>query len=299
MTIPARAFPRRLAWTLAAIIAGLAPVVAATTDDAAQKRGQYVFDAGDCVGCHTDAKNKGARLAGGRALATPFGTFYAPNITPDKEHGIGNWSLADFQRALRHGTMASGAYFYPVFPFPSFTGMSDGDIADLYAYLMAQQPVSLANKPHELKFPFGWRFTLLGWRLMFFHEGPLEPVAGKDAQWNRGNYLANAVVHCGECHTPRNLLGGLKQSQAFAGNPEGPDGQKAPNITPDPQTGIGKWNVEDIVALLKDGITPTGDVVGSGMGEVVRGTGKLTDEDLKAIAAYLKSLPPVSTPKKG
>ncbi|MBV9522339.1 MAG: c-type cytochrome [Alphaproteobacteria bacterium] len=296
MTIPRPACFWFFAWVLAALVAGPAPVAA---DEAAVQRGQYVFDAADCVGCHTDAKGNGKRLAGGRALATPFGTFYSPNITPDKQNGIGNWTFADFQRALRHGTSRSGAYFYPVFPFPAFTGMSDQDLGDLYAYIMAQEPVAQPNKPHEVKFPFGWRFSLLGWRLMFFKEGPLEPVAGKDAEWNRGAYLVNAVAHCGECHTPRNFLGGLKTSRALAGNPEGPDGQKAPNITPDMETGIGKWSTDDIVTLLKDGITPSGDVVGSGMGEVVRGTGKLSDADLKAIAAYLKSLPPVASPKKG
>ncbi|HZS85036.1 MAG TPA: cytochrome c [Stellaceae bacterium] len=263
------------------------------------KRGQYIFEVADCAGCHTDVKNKGKPLAGGRALPTPFGTFFTPNITPDKEHGIGGWSLADFKRALRQGISPSGFYYYPAFPYPSFTGMSDGDIADLYAYLMAQPPVAAPSKPHDLKFPFSFRFTLLGWRLLYFSEGPLRPVAGKDAAWNRGDYLVNAVAHCGECHTPRNFLGGLQQSRAFSGNPQGPDGQKAPNITPDPQTGIGKWSDDDIATLLKDGLTPAGDVVGSGMAEVVKGTGKLSEGDLHALIVYLKSLPPIATPKKG
>jgi len=140
----------------------------AAADEAAVKRGEYIFNAADCVGCHTDVKGKGKRLAGGRPLATPFGTFYSPNITPDPATGIGKWSLADFRRALRQGIAPEGHYYYPVFPFPAFTGMSDADIEDLYAYLIAQEPVVQPDKPHDLKFPFGWRFTLLGWRLLYF-----------------------------------------------------------------------------------------------------------------------------------
>ena len=262
------------------------------------QRGAYLFAAADCASCHTDIKHDGAPLAGGRALKTPFGTFYGPNITPDKQTGIGQWSLADFRRALREGKGREGEYLFPVFPFTSFTGMSDGDIADLYAFLMAQKPVVQPDKPHEVTFPFGIRQSLLGWRLMFFHQGPLEPVAGKDPEWNRGRYLAEAVVHCQECHTPRNFLGGLDRDHAFAGNPHGPDEQEAPNITSDSATGIGKWRLDEIVDVLKTGQTPDGDFVGSGMGEVVKGTAELTDADRHAIAVYIKSLPPLAaTPK--
>jgi mono/diheme cytochrome c family protein len=279
---------------LALLLPGLA---AAAPDEAAIKRGETVFNAADCVGCHTDVKGGGKRLAGGRPLATPFGTFFSPNITPDKETGIGSWSLADFRRALREGKAPQGYYYFPVFPFPSFTGMSDQDVADLYAYLQAQEAVAQPAKPHAVKPPFGWRFTLFGWRLLFFKEGPLSPVPTKDAVWNRGAYLVNAVVHCPECHTPRNLLGGLRNSRALSGNPEGPDGQKTPNITPDPETGIGRWSEAEIVELLKTGTTPSFDTVGSGMGEVVKSTGLLPEADLKAIATYLKSLAPIVTAK--
>jgi mono/diheme cytochrome c family protein len=273
------------------------PAARSAPDPAAVQRGAYIFDAADCVGCHTDAKNNGPRLAGGRPLATPFGVFYSPNITPDTETGIGNWSLDDFRRALREGISDHGAYYFPVFPYTSFTGMSDQDIADLFAYLQTQEPVKQQGKRHDVRPPFSWRFLQIGWRALFFRPGPLLPVPGKDAAWNRGNYLANAVVHCGECHTPRNLLGGLEEGKAYSGNPQGPDNLKVPNITPDPASGIGKWSVAEITDLLKTGQTPGFDFVGSAMGEVVKGTSKLTDADREAIAIYVKSLPPISTPK--
>jgi len=267
-------------------------VLPARADDAAIARGAYILDAADCAGCHTDKKHNGPALAGGRAIATPFGTFYGRNITPDEKTGIGDWTEAQFHRALRQGIDDDGKYLFPVFPYPSFTGMSDADISDLYAYIMAQKPVSLRNKRHDIRFPFGFRRLQFFWRLLFFTPGPLAPVAGQSAEWNRGRYLAEAVVHCEECHTPRNFLGALEHDHAFAGNPDGPDGQKAPDITPDPDTGIGKWSLGDIEEVLANGIKPDGDIVGSGMAEVVEGTGKLTDADRHAIAVYIKSLSP-------
>lgn len=272
---------------LIVLLSGTAPA-----EDGAVARGAHVFAAADCGPCHTDAKHGGAPLAGGPPLATAFGTFYAPNITPDKADGIGAWSEADFRRALREGRGRRGEYLYPVFPYPSFTRMSDGDVADLYAYLMAQPAVPAPSKPQQAKFPFGFRPLLAAWRALFFREGPLEPVPGQNDEWNRGGYLVNAVAHCGECHSPRNWLGAVEEGRALAGNPSGPDGQKAPNITPDAETGIGKWTIEDITTLLKTGQTPEFDFVGSGMADVVRGTATLTDADRHAIAVYLKSLPP-------
>ncbi len=278
---------------VAAVIAfALASVATArAADEAAVQRGAYLYAAGDCDGCHTDKKAGGAQGAGGRALATPFGTFFGPNITPDRETGIGDWSLADFRRALRQGKDDEGHFLYPVFPFPAFTGMTDQDIGDLYAYLQSLPPLKRPWHPHEVKFPFGWRFLLIGWRTLFFSEGPLQSVARQSAEWNRGRYLAEAVVHCEECHTPRNFMGGLDRKHAFAGNPNGPDGQDAPDITPDKKDGIGDWKLEDIVEVLKTGSTPDGEFVGKGMAEVVDGTEKLTDADRHAIAVYIQSLP--------
>jgi mono/diheme cytochrome c family protein len=280
----------------ALLLVGILPASAA--DQAAIARGEVIFNAADCLACHTDAKGGGKPLAGGRPLDTPFGRFFSPNITSDRQDGIGAWSEAEFRRALREGVGRQGEYLFPVFPYPSFTGMSDADIADLYAYLQAQPAVAQPDKPHEVKAPFSWRFLQVGWRMLFFRQGPLAPVPGQSAEWNRGRYLAEAVVHCEECHTPRNFLGGLKRSQAFSGNPQGPDGQKAPNLTGDAETGIGKWSLDDIETVLAIGQTPDGDFVGSGMAEVVKGTGKLSKDDRHAIAVFIKSLPAIHTAKK-
>ena len=283
---------------VAVLLLALAVLPARAADEAQLKRGEVLFKAADCAACHTDVKGGGAPLAGGRPLATPFGTFFSPNITPDRATGIGAWSEADFHRALRDGIGRDGDYLFPVFPYPSFTGMSDQDIGDLYAYLQSLPPVAQADKPHEVGFPFRWRFLQLFWRTLFFRPGPLQLVPQQSAEWNRGRYLAQAVVHCQECHTPRNFLGGLDTARAFSGNPQGPDGMKVPNITSDPATGIGKWSLEDITALLKTGQTPDMDFVGSGMADVVKGTGALSDADRRAIAVYVKSLPPIHTEKK-
>lgn len=271
---------------------------AQAADEAAITRGAYLAASGGCESCHTDKKAGTPALSGGRALPTPFGTFYGPNITPDRDAGIGTWTEADFRRAMREGKDDEGHYLFPVFPFTSFTGMSDKDIGDLYAYLMVQPAVKRESRAHEVNFPFGWRFLLIGWRTLFFTPGPVQPVDGQSEEWNRGRYLAEAVGHCEECHTPRNALGGLDRKHPYAGNPHGPDGQDAPNITSDAKDGLGDWKLEDIVEVLTTGQTPDGDYVSLGMGEVVEGTGKLTDADRRAIAVYIKSLPALpQTPK--
>jgi mono/diheme cytochrome c family protein len=255
--------------------------------------------AADCAGCHTDGKAHGAPLAGGPAMETAFGVFYAPNITPDKVNGVGAWSAQDFRQAMRKGKGRHGEYLYPVFPYASFSGMSDQDIADLWAHLKTVTPVARPSHPHQVKFPFNIRALLMGWRMLYFREGPLEPVAGKSAEWNRGRYLVEAVAHCQECHTPRNALGGMDRKSAFAGNPDGPDGQKAPNITSDPK-GIGHWSASELDDMLVDGVKPNGDYLAGGMPLVVAGTSKLSNEDRQAMIVYLKSIPArPSTPKKG
>ena len=272
---------------------------ARAADDAAIACGAYIFAAADCATCHTDVKHHGAPLAGGRALVTAFGTFYTHNITPDAANGIGRWSLAEFRRALRDGIGRNGTYLYPVFPFTSYSRMNDGDIADLYAYVMAQKPDPAPNKPDDIKFPFAFRPLLAVWRMLYFTPGPLQPAADKSPEWNRGRYLSEAVAHCQECHTPRNFLGALETgSHAYAGNPHGPDGLRSPDITPDNDTGIGQWSQVDIAAFLKTGETPDRDTAIRQMSDVVKGAAMLTDSDRMAIAVYLKSLPPLhATPR--
>jgi mono/diheme cytochrome c family protein len=263
-------------------------------DTAAIGRGKYLFDAAGCGSCH-GGDQAGAAPSGGLGLDTPFGRFYVPNITPDRQHGIGSWSRADFHAAMRTGIGPRGDYLFPVFPFTSFTNLTDGDIADLYAYLMSLPAVPEANKPHQVKPPFGWRSLLVFWRGLFFTPGPLKREPAKSDDWNRGNYLVHAVAHCEECHTPRNALGAIETGKSFSGNIGGPDGQNAPNITSDLATGIGDWSVADIEQVLKTGMTPESDQVGSGMKAVVRGTAKLSDADRHAIAVYIKSVPPIHT----
>jgi len=256
-------------------------------------RGEYIFNAADCLGCHTVPKT-GQRLAGGRALKTPFGTFYTPNITPDRETGIGGWTDRDFIRALREGRSPNGTAYFPVFPYTSFTHLTDQDLRDLKAYLDAQPPVSQRNKPHEVSPPFGWRFLLPVWQALFLDKDGLPEETGWDERWKRGRYLVQAAGHCGECHSPRNFLGAVDHDRMLAGSPTGPEGKAVPNITPDPEKGIGKWSEGEVTFLLEIGMQPDGDFVGDGMREVVENsTSKLTAEDRAAIAAYLRTVPPL------
>jgi mono/diheme cytochrome c family protein len=278
------------AWLLAA---GTAAAADPAPDAAAVQRGEYVFTAAGCTSCHTDEKHKGAFLAGGVALATPFGTFYGPNITPDPTYGIGGWSETDFIRAVREGKSPRGELF-PVFPFTSFTKMSDADVKDLWAYMRSVPPVAAPSKPHDVAFPFSLRFGQMFWKLLFFTPGRFQPDPGKPADVNRGAYVAQALSHCGECHTPRNLLGGLQGGMTYAGSARGPDGHAVPNITSDGETGIGKWSTGDVADVLKSGMTPDGDFVGGAMAEEVRNTtSKLVEPDLRAVVAYLRALPPI------
>lgn len=257
-------------------------------------RGLALFSAAGCQGCHTDVKNKGKLLAGGRAFKTPFGTYYSPNITPDKTHGIGAWSNADFVRALRDGLNPEGNHYFPVFPYPSYTGMNDEDILDIRAYLFSLPPVAKADREHDIKFPFGWRMSIYFWKMMFFQAGAFKANKSQSAVWNRGAYLVRHLTHCGECHTPRNALGGIDSSRELAGTADGPEGGIIPNITQDKDTGIGQWSDDEIVDLLTTGGLPDGDFVGDTMSEVVENsTEKLTPSDIAAIVTYLNSLPPI------
>lgn len=252
------------------------------------KRGEYLAKAGGCLGCHTEAREGAQPYAGGRALKTPFGTFFGPNITPHPQAGIGGWSEQDFVRALREGKRPDGAHYYPAFPYPSFTRIVDQDMRDLFAYLRSLPPSSRASQPHDLQFPFGWRWLMWFWKLLFFSPGPYVAEPGLSAVLSRGAYLTNALGHCGECHTPRNLLGGTKASR-FLGGAKLAEGGNASNLR---SARVQKAGEKELKDFLLTAMTPDGDVAAESMAEVVRNTtSQLTPQDLDAVVAYLRSLP--------
>jgi len=255
------------------------------------ERGKYIFDAAGCASCHTDEKAGGAPLSGGAALVTPFGTFYPPNITPDPDHGIGRWSDQDFLIAMHDGRGPDGLHYYPAFPYTSFTKVTDRDLLDLEAYLFTQAASERANRPHDLRFPFSIRPLLWLWKRFNFEAGRWAADPTKSEQWNRGSYLAEALVHCGECHTPRNFMGGLDRDRWMAGARLGDGKSVAPNLTPH-QDGLADWSEADVAFALDTGISAIGEVLGGEMGLVVRhSTSRLTADDRKAIAEYIAGLP--------
>ena len=278
--------------TAALVFMPLTPPTLAAAGEDAVERGEYLVTAGGCVSCHTAAG--GQRFAGGRALATPFGTFYSPNITPDPDTGIGRWTDAQFLRALREGVRPDGSNYFPVFPYPSFTGIVDSDALAIKAYLFSLPPMHHQNRQHDVGFPFSWRLLQSAWKSMFFTPGPFHPSSERSPVYNRGAYLVTALAHCGECHTPRNMFGATRPSMRLSGTAGGPDGQLVPNITPDPETGIGKWERDDIVELLRTGTTPEqGKVKGAMREAIADGLKYLSDSDLAAIADYLLAQPSI------
>jgi mono/diheme cytochrome c family protein len=276
--------------TLLAAVTVATPVIAQSGD---AERGAYMLAAAGCVACHTVPKD-GAFLAGGRELKTDFGSFFTPNITPDPETGIGNWSNEDFIRAMKKGVSPDGGRYYPTFPYTSYTRMTRQDMLDLKAYLDTVPPVRNAVPDHDLAFPFGIRASMMGWQLLFFDDTPFEADPTQSDAWNRGAYLVNGPGHCGECHTPRNLLGVVDSGRPLAVNANGPEGDAVPNITPH-SSGIGGWSEDDIVSMLEVGLLPDGDFAGGAMTDVIEeSTSKLSEDDRKAIASYLLSLPPLA-----
>jgi mono/diheme cytochrome c family protein len=259
--------------------------------------GKTMFYAGGCAACHaTPNQEDKTRLGGGLPLKTIFGTFYPPNISSDPKDGIGTWSEANFVTAMWKGTSPDGSHYYPVFPYASYQRMRMDDVRDLFGYLKTLPAVQGRVRDHDLPIHFKIRRTLGGWKFLFLDGQPFKPDPSQSAQWNRGAYLVNAPGHCAECHSPRNILGGIVASQRFAGgpDPEGGDGW-VPNIT---QKGIGDYSERDIERILETGDMPNGDSVGGAMTAVVRNTSQLTSADRAAIATYVKSLPPVEGPKK-
>jgi mono/diheme cytochrome c family protein len=262
--------------------------------------GEYIFRASGCYACHTDDKNKGAPLAGGRALETPVGTFYSPNITPDPDTGIGRWSEADFLRALREGVSPAGAHYYPAFPYPAYTLLTEADLKALRAYLFSLRPVRQPNREHDLPWYFRFRPLLALWKWLFFTPGPYVNKPEQSAIWNRGAYLVTAASHCGECHTPRYFFGAFRRGMFLAGTRNGPAGSVIPNITPHKTTGIGRWKEKDLVEYLETGATPSGDFAGDLMAEVIdHGTRYLKKADRQAIAVYVFSQPPLDNAVRG
>ena len=266
---------------------------AASTQDSVIERGEYLIHAGGCIDCHTEDSDEANALAGGRALESPFGTFYSPNITPDDETGIGSWSDDDFLTALWDGVSPDGDHYYPAFPYTSYTGVSREDLLAMKAYLFSLEPAETNTPEHDLAWYISTRLAAGAWKLKNFDSARFSSDPEQTEQWNRGAYLVRHLGHCGECHTPRSSLGGLQYDQELAGNPDGPDDTKIPNITPDRKDGIGKWSASDIEYFLDIGMLPDGDFVGSTMGAVIdHSTSKLTKEDRIAIATYLKSIEP-------
>jgi len=246
-------------------------------------RGEYLARAGNCMGCHTNA--------GGRAIETPFGRIYAPNITPDKETGIGNWSADDFWRAIHNGKSRDGRFLYPAFPYPSYTKVSRADADAIYAYIMSRPAVSKPNREHALDFPYNQRILLAFWRTLYFTPGEFEPAADRDAQWNRGAYLVQGLGHCAACHTGRNALGGTLDKNDLAGAAIPARDWYAASLA------LHDRDVAEIASLLKTGVSSRGAVYGP-MAEVVSGSLQhLSDADTLAMATYLKSLPPTATLK--
>lgn len=256
--------------------------------------GKTVFNAGGCTSCHaTPNQDDRSKLGGGLALNSPFGTFYVPNISSDAKDGIGGWNEAQFVTAMLKGTSPSGTHYFPAFPYPSYQRMTLADVRDLFAYLKTVPAVAGKVRDHDLPFPFNIRLLVGGWKFLFLDGKPFTPDPSQSAEWNRGAYLVNGPGHCAECHSPRNPLGGIVESQRFAGGPN-PDGEGfVPNIT---QKRLGEWSLSDIAYLLETGQTPDGDSVGGAMTRVTRNTAELPDADRKAMAVYLKSLKPVDGP---
>lgn len=260
------------------------------------ENGKVMFYAGGCASCHaTTGQRDATRLGGGLALESRFGTFYAPNISPDREDGIGRWNEADFITALWKGTSPRGQHYYPAFPYTSYQRIALDDARDLFAYLRTLPAVAGKAPPHQVPFPLNWRRLLGGWKFLFLDGQPFRPDPSKSAQWNRGAYLVNGPGHCAECHSPRNLLGGIEAGKRFAGGPDIEGKGWVPNIT---EKGLADYSEKDIAYLLETGQTPDGDSVGGAMTAVIRNTSQLPAADREAMAVYLKSLAPVDGPPR-
>jgi mono/diheme cytochrome c family protein len=298
--------PRTLIAALAALaLAGLAAFYFLTIPSLAVKgqlpsraadlaNGETMFNIGGCASCHaTPKQDDQRRLGGGLALATPFGTFKVPNISSDPKQGIGDWSEEAFVNAVLRGAGRNGEHLYPAFPYTSYQRMKLEDVRDLYAFMRTLPPDATPSQPHALPFPFSFRRGIGLWKLLFLDGHTFTPDPAKSAELNRGAYLVEGPGHCAECHSPRNLLGGIVADRRFAGGIDAEGKGWVPNITPHPD-GLVQWSQKDIAYLLESGFTPDNDAVGSSMADVVLNTAKLMPGDRAAMAAYIKSLTPRS-----
>lgn len=248
-------------------------------------RGAYLARMAGCIACHTDGDNNGDFLAGGPELNTGFGTFRAPNLTSDPEHGLGDWTLSEFATAVREGISPSGQPYYPAFPYEFYQGLTDQQVADLWAAFQTVPGVNQPDPPQKLQFPFNIRALLKPWRVLMQKEAP--PNVSDDSVLERGRWIVEGPAHCGACHTPRNALGGIKANLALSGNSQLPGGGKAPDITATALLKNG-WTEDDLAYALQTGLLPNGDAFGGEMAEVVlEGTGFLTWDDLIVISTFL------------
>ncbi len=256
--------------------------------------GEMLFTAGGCASCHkTTGQEDRLQLGGGLALHSPFGTFKVPNISSDPREGIGAWTEREFANAMLKGTGRKGEHLFPSFPYTSYQRMTLADVRDLYSYMKTLPSVTKPSEPHQLAFPFNVRLLLGGWKMLFLDGAPFRPDSTRSAELNRGAYITEALGHCAECHSGRNLLGGIKATERYAGGAT-PDGKGwVPNITPHAD-GIAGWTVKDMISFLDVGLTPDGATVDGEMGAVITNTSKLPSVERAAMAAYLLSLPPRS-----
>lgn len=252
------------------------------------ERGKQLTTAADCAGCHTADPSK--PFAGGKRLPTPFGAVYSPNLTPDRETGIGAWSDEDFRRAFREGVAPDGSHYYPAFPYAYFTKLTRDDLLAIRAYLATLAPVRNERPAPELWWPFNHRFVMRGWNFLFFKPGIFEPNQQKSTEWNRGGYLVTGAAHCGACHTPKNIFGADKRNRAFRGGSV--DGWFAPRLDSAVRSGLKSWSVDDVVEYLASGRNSRSHAAGPMADVVLNSTSKMSEGDLRAIAVFLKDLPP-------
>ncbi|HET9904821.1 MAG TPA: cytochrome c [Xanthobacteraceae bacterium] len=258
------------------------------------ENGRRVFFAGGCAACHaTPNQEERTRLGGGLALKSPFGTFFVPNISSDPRDGIGAWSEAQFLAAMVKGVSPAGEHLYPAFPYAAYQRARQDDLRDLFAFLKTLPPVAGRPPDHDLRFPFSVRRAIGLWKWLYLDGKPFVPDPNRSPEWNRGAYLVESLAHCAECHSGRDPLGGINPGQRFAGGPN-PEGEGwVPNIT---QASLREWTVDDIRELLSSGMTREGETVGGSMRAVVRNMAELPEADRRAIAVYIKSLPPAVGP---